>query len=105
MRIYRREDLNWRRDTLRLDRRELACLVPDGKWSGMWRVKLANGRLTDMANKAWAKETAFALALRTLHAKQETQETPPGPSHSVFSPTDDLRDRPALENASYHGVP
>jgi hypothetical protein len=74
--IYCRDDLTWRDNTLRLGSRELAHLVPDGKWPSMWRVRMPDGRLSDMANKAWAKEAAYALALRTLHSNQGHQEKP-----------------------------
>jgi hypothetical protein len=82
--IYCRDDLTWRGDTLRLGSRELACLVPDGKWPSMWRVRLPGGRLSDMANKTWAKEGAYALALRILHSNQGHQETPSGASPMRF---------------------
>jgi hypothetical protein len=43
-------------------RTSLIHVVPDGKWPGMWRVRHADGRLTDMANLTWAKDAAVAMA-------------------------------------------
>jgi len=43
-------------------RRKLAEVVPDDRWSGMWRVKLPNGQLSDMVNLTRAKDAAMALA-------------------------------------------
>jgi hypothetical protein len=39
-------------------------IVPDAKYPGMWRVEYPDGRLSDMVNKARAKDAALALAAR-----------------------------------------
>jgi hypothetical protein len=99
-RIYSRNSLTWHGDILRLNRRELARIVPDGKWPNMWRVQLPDGRLTDMVNRTCAKDAATALALTMLNRperKQEAQETaveappmrhfpPPVPLRWAFGP-------------------
>jgi hypothetical protein len=40
----------------------------------MWRVKLSNGRLSDIVNLSRAKDAAMAQAVTTLN-RQERQET------------------------------
>jgi hypothetical protein len=35
-------------------------IVPDGKWPGMYRLRLPNGRLSDMVNLTRAKDAANA---------------------------------------------
>ncbi len=35
-------------------------IVPDGKWPGMYRIKLPNGRLSDMVNLTRAKDAVKA---------------------------------------------
>ena len=38
-----------------------AAIVPDGKYAGMWRVKLTDGSLSDMVNLTRAKDAAGLL--------------------------------------------
>ena len=38
------------------------AVVADGKWPAMWRVRLRDGRLSDMVNLTRAKEAAVAHA-------------------------------------------
>jgi hypothetical protein len=40
----------------------LARIVPDQVHAGMWRVVRANGQLSDMLNKARAKDVAWGMA-------------------------------------------
>jgi hypothetical protein len=47
--------LNWQGRDLHYGRR-------DEQWQGMWRVRRADGSLTDMANLSWAKDAALAIA-------------------------------------------
>jgi hypothetical protein len=66
--IYGRHELKWRGPELRLTTgRLLATIIPDAKYPKMYRVRLPNGNLTDMANISWAKEGAVALALASLN--------------------------------------
>lgn len=74
-RIYGRNSLAWNGNILKFNRRELARIVPDGKWPNMWRVQPANSRPSDMLNRTRAKDAALALALTTLNRKPEAQET------------------------------
>jgi hypothetical protein len=41
-------------------------VVPDSKYSGMYRIALSGGRLSDMANLSWAKSLALDAAEREL---------------------------------------
>jgi hypothetical protein len=56
----RRRDLIWRGDNLcRVDSTiPLMSIAPDSKYAGMWRVKSPSGKLTDMVNRARAKDAA-----------------------------------------------
>jgi hypothetical protein len=36
-------------------------VVPDADWPGMWRVRMPDGRLTDMVNLSRAKDALRAL--------------------------------------------
>jgi hypothetical protein len=58
---------------LRAGRRLLSAIEPDAEWPGMWRVRLPDGRLSDMANRTWAKDAARALALATLNSADARQ--------------------------------
>jgi hypothetical protein len=74
--------LNWRPDGdggfgLYWGRRIVPTLrvVPDAKYSGMWRVQWPDGRLSDMCNLSRAKDAASLIALR-LYA-ESASEAPP----------------------------
>jgi hypothetical protein len=60
----------WRRDgndwVLYAGRRRLGRVWPDSKYPGMWRSTLADGRPSDMANIAWAKNAVLIAAEREL---------------------------------------
>src|SRR5262245_44225292 len=62
--------LAWRRDgadwVLFSDRRRFGRVVPDDKYPDMWRSTLSGGRLSDMANLAWAKNAVLVAAEREL---------------------------------------
>ena len=73
--------LHWRSipegtHTLHLDRRAAAIVsvVPDQAYSGMWRVRLPDGSLTDMVNLTRAKDAALHHALTALNRKPEAKE-------------------------------
>jgi hypothetical protein len=51
----------------------VVLIVPDDQWPNMWRVRLPDGGLTDMANRTWAKEAAFSIALGILNAARRQQ--------------------------------
>jgi hypothetical protein len=62
--------LQWKRNgnewVLCLDRRRFGRVVSDAKWPGMFRSVLSDGRLSDMANLAWAKHSVLDAAVREL---------------------------------------
>src|SRR5262249_16985342 len=67
-RVLRGASLIWRRDgadwVLFSGRRRFGRVVPDSKYAGMWRSTLSGGRLSDMANLAWAKNAGLIAAQR-----------------------------------------
>jgi hypothetical protein len=73
MMVYGRHDLTWKGRELRLTSgRLLATIEPDGRWAGMFRVRLRDGWLSDMVNLSWAKDAAVGLSLDRLNRHQET---------------------------------
>jgi hypothetical protein len=50
-----------------------ARVVPDAQWPNMWRVEYPKGVLSDMANRARAKDAAMSMVLTNLN----TEETRP----------------------------
>ena len=46
---------------------ELARVVPDEKYPGMWRVRSSDSRLSDMLNLTRAKDAAVTMALAVLN--------------------------------------
>jgi hypothetical protein len=47
-------------------RRRTGRVVPDAKYPNMWRSLLSGGRLSDMANLSWAKDSVLAAGEREL---------------------------------------
>ena len=47
-------------------RRRFGRVIPDSQYPGMWRSRLSGGRLSDMANLAWAKNAVLVAAEREL---------------------------------------
>ena len=82
--VVGRDRLNWRHADGRLflhhgnDRNPLFTVEPDSKYTGMYRIRFPDGRLSDMANLTRAKDAAITLALRNLNSGHSgAQETPP----------------------------
>jgi hypothetical protein len=73
--------LTWRRDgsdwVLFLDRRRFGRVVPDSKYPNMWRSILSGGRLSDMANLAWAKNAVLVAAEREMEYEARVANAPP----------------------------
>src|SRR5262249_1307610 len=65
--MHDRHDLKWHGRQLKLKSRVLATVEPDGRYVGMFRVRLPSGRLTDMVNLARAKGAAMELAVNQLN--------------------------------------
>jgi hypothetical protein len=71
-----RANLIWDGDQLYRagSRRPLLTLIRDEKYPCMWRVRMPDGRLSDIANRTWAKEAAAAIALSILKARETARE-------------------------------
>jgi hypothetical protein len=67
MRIYSYDDLRWRGSELCFGRRVVATIERDSEYPDPWRVRLANGHLTDMVNLTRARDAAVCLALSALN--------------------------------------
>ncbi len=68
------QDIRWEGHRLRLSTgRPLATVEPDSEWAGMYRVRLPDGRLTDMVNLSRAKDATVALALSTLNNRTDKE--------------------------------
>jgi hypothetical protein len=70
-------ELNWRKGAhgftlhLRQAKSPLLHVVPDNTYSGMWRIRLSDGRLTAMVNLTRAKDAGLSVALASLNAKKK----------------------------------
>jgi hypothetical protein len=76
----RRRHLVWEGPRLRLHSnrgRVLATIEPDPDWPKMYRVRLPDGHVSDMANISWAKDAAASLALAVLRRAASHGEGPP----------------------------
>jgi hypothetical protein len=73
MHHYGTDELVWNGLALHLGTkrgRKLATVQPDAEWLGMWRVRMADGHLSDMTNLSRAKDAATLLALGALTHKR-----------------------------------
>ena len=61
--------LVWNGVELRLGRRVVATVEPDGSWPGMWRARCGSNT-GDMANLTRAKDAAALLALAARHERE-----------------------------------
>jgi hypothetical protein len=73
---WKREGLDW---VLYLGRGRFAHVVPDSKYPGMWRSTMSGGRLSDMANLAWAKNAVLVAAEREVEYEARCKRTPEMP--------------------------
>ena len=70
---YATPELKWRKAddgyTLHLGRtkKPLLSVVPDAVYPAMWRVRRADGSLSDLVNLSRAKDAALSLALAILN--------------------------------------
>ncbi len=72
--MYDRHDLRWDGHRLRLrSGRLLATIMPEPEWSGMWRVRVPDGDVSDFVNVTRAKDAAQALALAFLNTSATGQ--------------------------------
>jgi hypothetical protein len=70
--IYPAKNLEWKGDGLHLQGKgkPIVTIVPDDKYPAMWRVRLPDGRLTDMVNRTRAMDAAIAIALGILNDRK-----------------------------------
>jgi hypothetical protein len=61
-----RTRFTWKGEQLFYQGRPLASVEPDKDWPGMWRVRMADGHVTDMVNLTRAKDAALSLASAAL---------------------------------------
>jgi hypothetical protein len=73
MRVYGQQDFLWRGDALCLGNREIVHIVRDEKYPQVWRVKMPDGRLSDLCNRTRIKDAALSLA--SVVANQKAKET------------------------------
>jgi hypothetical protein len=78
---YDTNDLKWNKTAtgyalhLGRSRKALVEVVPDTKWPGiMWRVRKADGTLTDVVNLSRAKDAALSIALATLNGRKSPSD-------------------------------
>jgi hypothetical protein len=66
---WRRRHLHWNGPRLYRSGSKVAVaeIVPDTQWTGMWRVRLPDGQLSDMVNVTRARDAAMELALADLN--------------------------------------
>jgi hypothetical protein len=57
-----REEGVWKGDNLWFRGKCVAAIVQDNVYTEMWRVRLPNGKLSDMVNRTRAKEAAYGWA-------------------------------------------
>jgi len=70
-------NLIWRGPKLYFGNRVVGEIVPDEKYPGMWRIVRPDGSLSDMVNRARAKdacEAAFASSERRKRGRQSQLE-------------------------------
>jgi hypothetical protein len=76
--VSRRQDLRWTADgqdwVMRSGGKELARVVPDKQYHGMWRIRTPDGRLSDMVNLSRAQDAATAMAVTNSRAARERPE-------------------------------
>ena len=68
--VFANVDLSWRGYALHaMGRRgHVVSIEPDEKYPGMWRIRQPDGSLSDMVNKARARDAARSIALQFLNA-------------------------------------
>jgi len=65
---YGGDDLTWKGNKVYANGKVITRIEPDAAYPGMWRVRKADGSLSDMVNLTRAKDAAKATALSILNA-------------------------------------
>ena len=80
MRSYANCELVWRGDRLALKSGRRASpaveIVPDDSYPGMWRVRTPDGSLSDMVNRARARDATRSILLGILNAQETASGRP-----------------------------
>src|SRR5262249_4526487 len=76
VKIFGQHQLAWRGDALYCGGRAVLHIVLDARHSSMWRVR-GDGRLSDMVNRARAKDAAMSMALAELNREETGAAAPP----------------------------
>ena len=69
-------DLIWRGDRLTA-RAAFVEVVPDPIHAGMWRIRLPDGALSDMVNRARSRDAAKSILMGILNPRETPPEAPP----------------------------
>ena len=81
MRTYANSELTWRGYRLALKgggRVSPAVeIVPEDRYPGMWRIRTQDGSLSDMVNRARARDAARSILLGILNAQETASGGPP----------------------------
>jgi hypothetical protein len=79
MRSYANSELTWRGDRLALKGRASPAveIVPEDRYPGMWRIRTRDGTLSDMVNRARARDAARSILLGILNTQETASGGPP----------------------------
>jgi hypothetical protein len=81
MQKHDNDDLVWRGDQLALKgtarTSPIVKLIQDANYSGMWRIKTPDGAVSDLVNRARAREAARSTLLGILRQRLASSEVPP----------------------------
>ncbi len=55
-------------------RRPILSIEPDTTYPDMWRIRFPDGKLSDMANRTWAKDGALSVARQHLERQETASE-------------------------------
>jgi hypothetical protein len=75
--------LVWRDDTLTYRGREYARLIPDQVYPTMWRVRTADGAISDLRNRTRARDLARTLVLGAYNREATAGAGVRNPSSSL----------------------
>ena len=76
MRIYAKDELQWRGNKLCLGKRVMLNIVQDERYPTMWRIRWPDGRLSDMVNLTRARDAARSAALSILNGARNKPSKP-----------------------------
>jgi hypothetical protein len=68
---------------LRAHTRVIVSIEPDAKYPQMWRARMPDGRLSDMARLEWAKDAALATVLAEIRRRKTASGGPTARQNEV----------------------